>query len=188
MLGTFFYLNVCWQNNDLPQLFGQNYSTNSATCQGPYTTTQSSASPSASTSGLPSSGQGKATSQSILIIAVGQGQDQMQVLKSFLNGCLIMTVLSTANTALYVSSRTLYGLTREIDPTSPHWWMRLLSKLSTTTASSQTPGRALIVSALCFCWLPFLTLQGYTSNQEVSVHLTKSWCNTSDRTVHINSL
>jgi amino acid transporter len=81
-------------------------------------------------------------------------------LPGFLNGCLILAILSAANTALYVASRTLFGLTQEIDPNS-RWW-GWVSKFSTTTHNRRVPAFALVASVLIFCWVPFL-------------HLTKSY-------------
>lgn len=106
-------------------------------------------------------------SKSVLIIAVQQ--QGISGLPGFLNACIIFAVLSAANTALYVSSRTLFGLTRGI---SPHrgWPLSWLSKLGTTTPNTLVPAWALVVSAIAFFWLPFLHLKGGLSITEVSLN------------------
>jgi len=78
---------------------------------------------------------------------------------------LIMAVLSAANTALYVSSRTLFGLTREIDPEDKYWWW--IAKLSTTTPHRKVPAAALFLSTAAFCWVPFLHLSKSYSDQDL---------------------
>lgn len=80
----------------------------------------------------------------------------VKTLPSILSGCVIFCVLSSANTALYVASRTLFGLTREIEPNHDHFLMRRLAKLGTVTPRTHVPAWALLVSILSFCWLPFL--------------------------------
>ena len=87
-------------------------------------------------------------------------------LPSFLTGCIIMSVLSAANTALYVASRTLFGLARKIEPTHHLWLMRWLSKLGTTTSITRVPAWSLLISLVSFCWLPLLHAKyGYTVQQ-----------------------
>ncbi len=87
-------------------------------------------------------------------------------LSSFLTGCVIFSILSSANTALYVASRTLFGLARKIEPTHHFWLMRWLSKLGTTTSHTRVPAWSLLVSLISFCWLPLLHAHnGYTVQQ-----------------------
>ncbi len=104
-----------------------------------------------------------APSSSVLVIAVLHAN--IPTLPGFINGCLILAVLSAANTALYVSSRTLFGLTREIDPDDKYWWW--IAKLSTTTPNRKVPAAALFLSAACFCWVPFLHLSKGTSDLDL---------------------
>jgi amino acid transporter len=101
----------------------------------------------------------------IVVIAVQNAG--ISVHPDILNGFLIMVVLSAANTALYVSSRTLFGLTRDLDPESNYWCVRWLSRLGTTTPRKKIPGWALVISALSFCWVPFLHLNKGVSDQDV---------------------
>ena len=87
-------------------------------------------------------------------------------LAGFINGCLIFSVLSSSNTSLYVSSRTLYGLVREMPGTN--WINMKLKVLSLVERHTAVPTVALFVSAVSFFWLPFLQLKGGYSIQNVS--------------------
>ncbi|KAF1846862.1 uncharacterized protein K460DRAFT_362993 [Cucurbitaria berberidis CBS 394.84] len=79
-------------------------------------------------------------------------------LAGFLNGAMIFSVLSASNTSLYVASRTLYGVARDV-PTS-NLLGRLIHGLSVVVPKTGVPARALVFSALSFIWLPFVTLKG----------------------------
>lgn len=56
--------------------------------------------------------------KSIAIFVLVPLEAGIHVLPGFLTGCIIFCLLSCANTALYVASRTLFGLTREIPSNS----------------------------------------------------------------------
>ena len=99
-------------------------------------------------------------SPSVLIISAQS--TNAKGLPGFLNACLIFTCLSAATTSLYVSSRTLYGLTRELQEDRP-WPLSWFARLGTIHPKTSVPVWALLVSALAFIWLPFLHLQrGYS--------------------------
>jgi len=136
-----FYLNVRWTDPLLPSLSGR-------IAHGTLTVA-----PSTNTT----------ETNAIVVIAVLNAN--LPTLPGFLNGCLIMAVLSASNTALYVASRTLFGLTREVDPNDNYWWW--ISKLSTTTHDRKVPAAALFTSVLAFCWVPFLHLTKSYSDQDV---------------------
>jgi amino acid transporter len=136
-----FYLNVAWTDPWLPALSGR-LAHGTTAFQPSSNTTQTS---------------------SVLVIAVLHAS--IPTLPGFINGCLVMAVLSAANTALYVSSRTLFGLTREIDPDDKYWWW--IAKLSTTTPHRKVPAAALFLSAAAFCWVPFLHLNKGTSDLDL---------------------
>lgn len=101
----------------------------------------------------------------IVLAAMAQGEIQWA---TFFTGALVFFCLSAANTALYVSSRTLYGLTRPIPDRENSRYKRCLKKLSTTTPKTRVPGWALLVSGLAFFWLPFLYATLGLTSQEVS--------------------
>lgn len=132
-------LNIKWTDNFLPVIFGG--VDNSTTIGEPQ----------------------YPRSNSMAVIATWQAG--FHNLAGFLNGCLIFSVLSCSNTALYVASRTLYGMTREIPRTN--FLGRLLNGLSTVVPATGVPAPALIVSALTFFWLPFVQLNGGYAVQDV---------------------
>lgn len=94
----------------------------------------------------------------IVLAAQSQGDTKWA---AFFTGCMIFFCLSAANTALYISSRTLYGLTRSIGIGERQWYLKWLSMLGTTTPVTRVPGWALLLSAVAFCWLPYV--QGFSS-------------------------
>ncbi len=89
------------------------------------------------------------------IVMIAAINANIPTLPGFLNGCLFMAVISSANTSLYVASRTLYGLTRGFSPNGS-WFERCLYKLGTTDKRG-VPALALFVSGTVFgIWLPFV--------------------------------
>lgn len=74
---------------------------------------------------------------------------------SFWNGCFIFSVLSAANTSLYVASRTLYGLAYE-SSMSHNVVAKAFGKISKIQPSTGVPIGGVIVSMLSFYWLPWL--------------------------------
>lgn len=89
-------------------------------------------------------------------------------LEDAFNAFLVLTALSCANTNLYVASRTLFGLTNQIDgdPNEP-WYLNILAWLGRTN-SYRVPIRAMAVSALAFIWVPFLQL--YDSGEDARIN------------------
>jgi amino acid transporter len=88
-----------------------------------------------------------------------------QSLAGFLNGCLIFSILSASNTALYISSRTLYGITRDMPDTN--WLNKQIRRLSLVVPRTGVPAAALLFSAISFFWLPFLQLKGGYALEDV---------------------
>jgi amino acid transporter len=90
-----------------------------------------------------------------------------RTLAGFLNGCLIFSALSASNTDLYVSSRTLYGIARDISPQS---WLGKIVRFVHLSVVTQTgvPAGAILFSFLSFIWLPFLQWKGGYAIQDVS--------------------
>lgn len=90
-------------------------------------------------------------------------QSRVPHLADVFNAFLVFTCLTCANTNLYVASRTLFGLTSRLDGgTGQPWVLRLLAWFGRTN-HRKVPMRAMIFSALAFCWVPFLQLSGGTS-------------------------
>ncbi|KAI0854225.1 amino acid permease-domain-containing protein [Daldinia vernicosa] len=96
------------------------------------------------------------TVQSAFVL-VAKVRGSAEIASAF-NAFLVFTALSCANTNLYVASRTLFGLTNQIDggPDEP-WYLNILAWLGRTN-SYRVPIRAMTVSAIAFIWVPFLQL------------------------------
>ncbi|KAL9044577.1 MAG: hypothetical protein Q9214_002298 [Letrouitia sp. 1 TL-2023] len=88
------FLNVEWTNTALPSKY-VNAITNGTEIQGSSTQIGSGA-----------------------IIVVAAFETGHKKIAGLLNGCMIFSALSAANSALYVASRVLYGMTRSIGPRS----------------------------------------------------------------------
>jgi amino acid transporter len=74
-------------------------------------------------------------------------------------GLLVYSALSCANTNLYVASRTLYGLTRDLSMDSHSIFERLLAHLNIVTPTYRVPLYSIFFSlVLCASWLPFVKI------------------------------
>jgi yeast amino acid transporter len=70
-----------------------------------------------------------------------------------LNAFILFTALTCANTNLYIASRTLFGITRNIRsdesmPAALAWFG--------VTNRDRVPLRAMVITAIAFSWVPFL--------------------------------
>ena len=81
----------------------------------------------------------------------------------FFVGALLYSAISAANTNLYISSRALYGMTRR-----PGQHFRWLKGLGSVWHKNGVPMVALLISAICFMWLPITAVRGGYSIAEVS--------------------
>lgn len=134
-------LNVAWSDPHLPPIYGDPVAKNSTMTMNPP------------------------TSNVVIFTTFLAGY---QSLAGFLNGCLIFSVLSASNTSLYVSSRTLYGITREMPGTN--WLNRQIKLLSLVAPRTGVPAAALLFSAVSFFWLPFLQLKsGYALQDLIEI-------------------
>ena len=106
----------------------------------------------------------KARSRAVVVIAAERAG--YKHVPGFLTGCMIFSAMSAANTSLYVASRVLHGMTREMQPDT--WPLSWLRHLGTVVPKTGVPGWALLVSAIAFFWLPFLQLKSGYAIQEVS--------------------
>lgn len=90
-------------------------------------------------------------------------------LPGFLNACFIYSALSCANTALYVASRQLYGLTRSISvDRNDNWLRRFCAWIGSVDHRTKSPWIALFISVLLTCWVPFIRRHDALVLQEVS--------------------
>ncbi|KFA60081.1 hypothetical protein S40285_09268 [Stachybotrys chlorohalonatus IBT 40285] len=95
------------------------------------------------------------TSSMFVIIA---DEAEIPGLSHIFNGIIVFTALTCANTNLYVASRCLFGLTTRLEGGGrqpPH--IRILAVFGKTNKRG-VPVNAVIVSALAFCWVPFMQL------------------------------
>ena len=135
-----FVANVSWQDQNLPRLFNQAL----VMVRNPDLEIILPNGPSTSTGAAP------------LIALYRAG---FRFLPSFLNGCFIYSAFSCANTALYVASRQLHGLTRSISvDANSNVLRKFLAWTSGVDHRTRSPWPALVISALALCWLPFIRL------------------------------
>lgn len=159
------FLNVKWTDGDLPPLYG-GINKDSAASNGPIARTRA----------------------IIVIAAFKAGYKKMA---GFLNGCMIFSALSASNTALYVASRALYGMTWEIRNRGnrenraqeiqtleihPRPWLSWLGAMGTVWHKSGVPMLALVISAISFFWLPFLQLRKGYAIADVFIQYSRSRC------------
>ena len=99
------------------------------------------------------------TSRSNAVFVLAAAAAGYKRMPGLMNGFMIFSALSASNSALYVASRALYGMTRTITP----WrWLSFLKELGSVWHKTGVPMWALFVSFLAFLWLPFLQLKrGY---------------------------
>ncbi|KAJ5784528.1 proline-specific permease [Penicillium pulvis] len=103
-----------------------------------------------------------------VMIALGS---KIPHLDTVFNLFLVFTCLSCAGTNLYISSRALFGLTSQLKGgKGQKWHLRLLAKLGKTD-HRKVPRRAIIFSAVAFCWIPFLRLVRGSEKAQVSISM-----------------
>jgi len=135
-------INIKWTNNHLPTIYGGVGNS--------------------STTSLPDNPR---TTSMTVNAAYNAGY---KTIAGFINGCLIFSAISQSNTSLYVSSRTLYGISREMPDTN--WFLRKLKFLSLVERHTGVPMWSLVVSYLAFIWLPFLNLvKGYSIQNLIEI-------------------
>ena len=118
---------------------------------------------------VPNTVQGSRSNSVPVIAAMNAG---LNALPGFVTGAFIYSALSTANTALYVASRAMFGLTREIrKERDSGWFIRAIARLSTVESRTRSPWWALLLSILVLCWLPFQRVNSGYSKQEVCTHI-----------------
>lgn len=90
-----------------------------------------------------------------------------EVFAGFINACLIFSLVSISNTSMYVASRTMYGMTREIR--GDNIVATVLRSFSTVAPKTGVPAAALMVSAFSFAWMPFVEYKKGYATQAVSM-------------------
>lgn len=109
-------------------------------------------------------------SSSSFFVTIAQ-HSGIRALGATFNAFLVVTALTCANTNLYVASRTLFGLTRELEggPDQTNWVEWGLAYLNQTSARYKVPYRAVIFSAVAFGWVPFLQLAPGSSSRDITL-------------------
>lgn len=139
-----FVANISWQDHNLPKLFQQALT---------HITD-----PAARIELAPFALSEPQTSAAPLIALYRVGY---RFLPSFLNGCFIYSAMSCANTALYVASRQLYGMTRTVTIGNNSGVIRRgLHWMSSVHYKARSPWPAIAISGLLLCWLPFIKIHG----------------------------
>ncbi|KAG8531717.1 uncharacterized protein KY384_003349 [Bacidia gigantensis] len=134
------FMNVKWTNDNLPDLFGAGGKDSSTYAGGT-----------------------RLRSHAIVVIAALEARYKHA--PGILNAFMIYSTLSAANSALYISSRTLHGMTLKIKKTSR---ISIFRGLGSVWQKTGVPMRALGVSCGAFVWLPFLQLRRGIAVAEVA--------------------
>ena len=93
-------------------------------------------------------------------VAIAEYYRPDKTLANVFNVFLVFTALSCANTNLYVASRSLFGLASRLDGgPGQHPFLRIIAWFGQTN-HRKVPMRAMVFSAMFFCWVPFLQLIG----------------------------
>ncbi|UNI16544.1 hypothetical protein JDV02_002970 [Purpureocillium takamizusanense] len=117
---------------------------------------------------LTSSSQVGKTSSAFVAIAE---ESRIPSLNDVFNVFLVFTALTCACTNLYVASRSLFGLTTRLDGSDDQpLFLRTLAWFGKTDRR-KVPMRAMIFSALAFCWVPFLQLHDDASNISMFIEI-----------------
>ncbi|KAI3338694.1 amino acid permease/ SLC12A domain-containing protein [Ustulina deusta] len=104
------------------------------------------------------------TTSSVFVLAA-RLRDRYGLAHAF-NTFLVFTALTCANTNLYIASRALYGLVKQLGRSKDRFLNFLL--LFGETSAEGVPFRAVVFSAAAFGWVPFLQLQGYDQNNPIA--------------------
>ncbi|EOD43106.1 putative amino acid transporter protein [Neofusicoccum parvum UCRNP2] len=166
-----FALNVEWGCDKLKQYYQQHFTTlhRSTSCH-----------PDDVLSRRDSSSDNSTLSNQFTLptIAVDQTQTKAEVtFSSFINVCLLYSALSTANSALFTASRTLYGLGQSTQVDSLSWKRatRFLATFGETNAFG-VPARA-IAASMSLAWVPLLSLDGGAQDtQQVLISIGSTSC------------
>lgn len=140
-------LNIPWNNGNLPEIYGGIGRIQPRDDDG-----------------------GSDTSSSDILAIMAIREWHKSNLDGFVNGAIIFSVLSASNTALYISSRTLYGMALRIQDGSVLG--KAAKAFKKVDHKTGVPLRALLLSWASFIWVPFLSL-GHNNRlqiQHVSTH------------------
>lgn len=109
-----------------------------------------------------SSGMSSGVTMSVFVI-IARGAN-VPMLDQVINIFLVFTVMGCASTNLYVASRTLFGMTTRLNDSPTQSLLLRFLALFGKTNRFRVPMRAVIFSAVAFCWVPFLQLEYHSHN------------------------
>ena len=133
-------LNISWRNNHLPKI-GISASNGTATAD-------------------------KTPPQSSNMVVIALWDAGLESLAGFINASTIFSLISVSNTALYVASRTAYGIGFKIR--AENIVAKALRSLAIVNKTG-VPAAALFISAISFAWMPFLEYTKGYATQSVSI-------------------
>ncbi|KAL9616720.1 MAG: hypothetical protein Q9160_008441 [Pyrenula sp. 1 TL-2023] len=82
-------------------------------------------------------------------------KSRIPALDDVVNVFILVTAISCANTNLFVATRTLFGLTKELEQgPGQRWYVNMLASFGTTN-NRRVPMKAMLASCI-FLWTPFL--------------------------------
>lgn len=157
-----FVLDVKWDDTRLPSFYNQGLANSTGSVTSPAVITRSMQDNGGNTTVTM---QALRTHSAPVIAAINA---QIHSLPGILNAFFIYSDLSAANTALYVASRALFGLTRDIRiEDNSGRIIRAIAKMATVESRTESPWWALLSSGLILFWLPFINLRGGFTKDEV---------------------
>lgn len=157
-----FVLNVGWNDSSLPKFYNQGLADLTGNVISPTVITRTMH----ENRGVTAAALNISRAHSAPVIAVIRAQ--MSILPGIITACFIYSALSAANTALYVASRALFGLTRDIQiERGSGRIIRAIAKMATVESRTESPWWALLFSGLILFWLPFVHLSGSYTKEEV---------------------
>lgn len=157
-----FVLNVGWEDPSLPKFYNQGLADLTGGAISPTVVSRSMQDNGANTTFAL---QALRTHSAPIIALIRAG---MNVLPGIITACFIYSALSAANTALYVASRALFGLTRDIRiERSSGLIIRAIAKMATVESRTESPWWALLFSGLILFWLPFVHISGTYTKEEL---------------------
>lgn len=104
-------------------------------------------------------------SQSVFVLIV----KDMDIMDHVVNAAIAFGAMTCASTNLYVGSRSLFALTRDIDGgrEQKNLFLRFAASFGVTN-KNRVPVRAMAATALAFSWVPFVKTSGTESAETVS--------------------
>lgn len=75
-----------------------------------------------------------------------------------INAIFVFCAITSANMGLYSASRSLFGMARTLDSEVEFYPYSIIARFGLVHPRTQVPVRAVVASALAFCWVPFILI------------------------------